>query len=84
MLADYMHQRLASIPLSSEHRAVLDEVIANSDHDPSVHALHRLPLDIFHALGGDDDRVIMPFVAAWSLLDYATVIASWRSNIVRR
>ena len=73
MITQYIQQRLASVPLLPDFRAVLDEAVANSEHDPRVHPLHRLPLDIFHALGGEDDRIIMPFVAAWSLLDYTVL-----------
>lgn len=73
MLTQYVNRRLASVRLSPRYRALLDRAIADADQDPRTHALHSLPLDIFQALGGEDDTIVMPFVAAWTLLDYTVL-----------
>ena len=68
MIADLVEQRLAAIDLAPPFREALVKVIAGGDKDPYVGILRRLPLDVFHTLGGKDDRVVLPFAAAWATL----------------
>ena len=63
------HQRLlAASNLLPDFRDALVEVVTSSGSEPSRQALHRLPLDVFRALGGREEYAIQPFVTSWSLL----------------
>jgi geranylgeranyl pyrophosphate synthase len=73
MILDQINQRLEGLSLLPELHTQLIEVLSYYDHDPRSHALHRLPIDVYFALGGEDERVILPFAIAWSLLDIAVL-----------
>ena len=69
MILNQIRQRLTAVELLPDFRALLLEVVAQHDHDLRIHANHRLPFEIFYALGGQEDHIILPFASAWSLLD---------------
>ncbi len=73
MILNQVKRRLAALKLLPELHTQLIEVLSYYDHEPKSHALHRLPLEVYGALGGEDEQAILPFTIAWSLLDIAVL-----------
>ena len=68
MITQRVENRLACIALLPDLRADLLTVIRQSEQTEQDRVLHQLPLELFHALGGEDERMVEPFIAAWACL----------------
>jgi geranylgeranyl pyrophosphate synthase len=67
-ITQHLENKLNSVKLLPELRADLLAVLRQSEKSQQNRFLHRLPLAIFHALGGEDEQHVEPFVVAWACL----------------
>ena len=68
MITQHVENKLACLELLPDLRADLLTILRQSENCQQDRFLHQLPLAIFHALGGENERIIEPFVAAWACL----------------